>query len=661
MQKILLTCLAIIFTIGIQAQQSETYSPTQAVEAAPGVLLDQRLQGGPKALWDIQFSLNTTTITSGAVGMAGVCHYPVGDEFWVSRWASDSIHRITEAGVLTQSFTVPGLTGTRAFTTDGTYIYAANNTTTIYRIDPVTRTLAPPHITAPDLARHCTYDPSANSNAGGFWIGNFGTDIVQISMTGATLQTIAAATHGLTGMYGSAYDDISAGGPFLWLFAQMPPNNSQIIRLDLATGTATNISHDVMSDIGVAGGLTSGLAGGLFISTGIVAGQTTIGGLIQGTPSNILFGYELNNPPSTDAGIGSLRSTEGYTQIPQNQLFAETFSSEIAGFGGAAIDSVFVDYTIWKDGSAVWTETLLNSNVSTAVSQLTSAYLPNNGLGVYTLEAIVRTGFNQPDANPTNDTARFVFEVTDSVFSRDDNIHNGGTGYAVSAIDWAYAVAKYNLVQADTLTGIHISIATPVNGDTTYAVVVSSTGSAPDTVIVLGEPVIIQTGIEDYWLRVPGGQTLAAGEYFFGAYEVANSTINLKQSVNYFTGGVNYFYTGGSATWAASGIQTARFIHPCFGGSSSIISALAPVAKGLSISIFPNPAADQLFIRFDDATMGKVEMDIINSIGQVLRSRQANPKAELMANFDLTDLPTGVYYLRIRTDEGMQTYPVVKK
>lgn len=664
MQKLFLFLLLFVGYIQIQAQSTELHNSTISAELAPGIVQSYGYQSGPKALWDIQFNFNLTTLTNGGLGMAGICHYPAGNEFWVSRWSDDTIRRITEAGALTQTFTIPGLSGVRAFTTDGAYIYASNATTTIYRIDPVTRTLAPPHITAPASARHCTYDPSANSNSGGFWIGNFNTDIIQISMTGATLQTIPAATHGLSGMYGSAYDDVSIGGPFLWVFAQMSPNNVQIIRLDLATGTQTGIAHDAMSDIGLAAGLSSGLAGGLFISDGIVSGQKTIGGIIQGTPSNILFGYELNEPSTTaiDASIDLLRSTKGYTQIPEVQAQLDSFSLELSSFGGQTIDTVYIDYTIRKGATVVWTNTQLNTNINSTTNLLTASYLPNSGKGVYTLEAIARTGSLQPDTNPANDTAYFSFELTDSTFSRDDMIHDGGTGYAVSTIDWAYAVTRYNLVQADTVTGIHISIATPVDGDTTYAVVVNSTAGlpAPDSVLVLGEPVIIQTGVQDYWLRIPGGYPLAAGEYYFGAYEMANSTINLKQSNNYYTPGVNYFYTGGSATWTASGIQTARFIHPCF-SNSGLPSGLNPIANSLSLRIFPNPTTDQLFIHFEDANMGKVEMDIINNIGQVVRSRQANPKAELMANFDLADLPTGIYYLRIRTEAGIQSYPVVKK
>jgi hypothetical protein len=110
-------------------------------EVAPGVTPHNTVSS-PEALWDIQFGYNATT-TSGTGGFAGACFF--NNEFWVSRWGSDSLFRYSQAGALLNRFTIPGLTGVRALTTDGIMLYAATNSTTIYRIDPTTSLLAPPH------------------------------------------------------------------------------------------------------------------------------------------------------------------------------------------------------------------------------------------------------------------------------------------------------------------------------------------------------------------------------------------------------------------------------------------------------------------------------------------------------------------------------------
>ncbi|MBK9453783.1 MAG: T9SS type A sorting domain-containing protein [Bacteroidetes bacterium] len=253
----------------------------------------------PDAQWSIQLDVNATAPTS-SVGMAGA-HFVknsqiTAGEFWTSKWASDTLLLWDAAGVFQQKFTIAGLTGVRSLAFDGTYIYAGTNTTTIYRIDPVTRLLAPPHINSGSVnnVRHCSYDATLDGGNGGFWVGNFGTDVDAISMSGAVLSSIPAATHGLLGMYGSAYDGFTAGGPYLWIFDQSGANTTQIERITLATGATYGLaSHDVFTDFSGTNGLTSGLAGGLFITDQLVSGQFSIGGMIQGTPNNVLFSYEL--------------------------------------------------------------------------------------------------------------------------------------------------------------------------------------------------------------------------------------------------------------------------------------------------------------------------------------------------------------------------------
>lgn len=254
-----------------------------------------------KALWDVHFGHNTTASTSGDVGMAAACYF--NSEYWISRWASDTMYRFNSSGVLVSEFTIAGITGVRSLTTDGTYLYAGINDGMIYRINPATSTLAPPHITVTGSVtqvRFCTYDSTLNSGAGGFWIGNFTTAIEAVDMSGTVLTTIAAATHTLTGMYGAAVDNYTAGGPYLWVFDQSGTNFTQIIQLQLPGGTPTAVTRDVYGDFSVANSLTSGLAGGLFVSNQIVPGEITLGGMVQGTPNNVLFGYEIG----TISGVG---------------------------------------------------------------------------------------------------------------------------------------------------------------------------------------------------------------------------------------------------------------------------------------------------------------------------------------------------------------------
>lgn len=294
--------LTAVSTLSVQAQgQNSGAGIFGAAEAFPGYAgPSNEPSAQPDAQWDIQLDVDATASTA-SVGQAGAqfvknAAVPAG-EFWTSKWASDTLIRWDVSGNFIEKFQIPGLTGVRSLAFDGTYLYAGANTTTIYRIDPVTKTLAPPHINSSSAnnVRHCSYDASLDGGNGGFWVGNFGTDIDGLDMSGNVLTNVPAATHGLLGMYGSAFDNLTAGGPYLWIFDQGGTNTTQIERITLATGTTMGAaSHDVFLDFTATHGLASGLAGGLFIADNFVTGKNSLGGMIQGSP-NVLFSYELTD------------------------------------------------------------------------------------------------------------------------------------------------------------------------------------------------------------------------------------------------------------------------------------------------------------------------------------------------------------------------------
>jgi Secretion system C-terminal sorting domain len=312
----------VVFLLGVTlfTHVKTTAQSNQNLDRCPNLSEASPNQMQAKALWDIHFDYNATANTSGDVGMAAACYF--NSEYWISRWATDTMYRLNSAGVLVSEFTIAGITGVRSLTTDGTYLYAGINDGMIYRINPTTSLLAPPHITVSGSVtqvRFCTYDSTLNSGAGGFWIGNFSTAIEAVDMSGNVLTTIAAATHTLTGMYGAAVDNYTAGGPYLWVFDQSGTSFTQIIQLQLPAGTPTAVTRDVYADFSGANSLTSGLAGGLFVSNQIVPGEITLGGMVQGTPNNVLFGYEIGTFSPAGVSESEMNSLKVYPN-PSNGI-----------------------------------------------------------------------------------------------------------------------------------------------------------------------------------------------------------------------------------------------------------------------------------------------------------------------------------------------------
>jgi len=313
------------------------------------------------AQWDILFDYDVTT-PSGQGSLAGAVH--LDTTFWAAVWNEDTIAVFNNDGTFVEDFTLPALFDAgsgfiRAMTWDGTSVWAANNTTTIHEIDPVTKTVINSVITASaDPIRFLTYDPSADGGNGGFWMGNFNTPISLISRTGNILTTIPATTHQLGGMYGAAYDGTSAGGPYLWVFHQAgDPSNGLITQLDLTMGVPTGAGRDVNQDLNTP----DALAGGMFVTNRWDdEGTLILGGISQATPDR-LFGYELSFDPA--AAI---------------DLATQSLSSPVSGCGLSNTETVIFELVNRSSSpvSNVPVEVLVN-NVVVATEMVAGPLMPN--------------------------------------------------------------------------------------------------------------------------------------------------------------------------------------------------------------------------------------------------------------------------------------------
>jgi hypothetical protein len=341
-----------------------------------------------KALWTIQLDADPTAISASLAGVMWT-----GTEFWCAVWNSADIFTADASGNSTGSFTIPGVSGTRSMTSDGSHVYIGAAGSDIYKVDPATQTLVSTISTSVSSCRYLTYDPTLNSNAGGFWTGAYGSDITAVDMSGATLSTISSATHGLTGIYGMSYDNFSAGGPFLWAFDQ-GGNDADIIQLDMS-GNPTGVMHDANSDLSAAGG-GGGLAGGLFICDNFVTGTTSMIGINQGES---LFSYELADPFSIDVA-GVAVTTAPYLAIA-NAPF--TISGEVNNVGLSTINSMDINYSI--NGGAAVTQSLTGLNIplgSNHTFNHSSTWTPTS-TGTYQIDIWASNINGMADMNTAND------------------------------------------------------------------------------------------------------------------------------------------------------------------------------------------------------------------------------------------------------------------
>lgn len=257
-----------------------------------------------EAIWDVKFDYNLQTATGG-LGNAGAVYIPTLNRFWVSRWSTPAgrIYVLNTSGVVVDSFTTSGFTGARNMVYDpvNNEVVCGNTTNILYRVNPTTRATVG-QITMPSTitARALTYDPTVDGGAGGFWASNWNAGNLHFYRVNRAGQQIGIINNtAITGVYGIAYDNISMGGPYLWVWSQGAGQGTpqNIIQLSVATGNPTGVQKDVLTDVGL--GQTTAIAGGLFISDQIIPGLLILGGVLQGAPDK-LFGYEIAN---LDAGV----------------------------------------------------------------------------------------------------------------------------------------------------------------------------------------------------------------------------------------------------------------------------------------------------------------------------------------------------------------------
>lgn len=247
--------------------------------------------------WDVVFSYDISSI-SGKNGNAGVTYVSGWDEIWTTKWYNSNTVDIwyvsdTSISLAWSNLQVYGVVGIRGMTEDGVNIFAANNSDTIWVLTdgfPEVDTI----IIAPFDVRYISYDPSADNNNGGFWIGNWSEDPTLIDRSGNTIRTLNYADLGIESIYGGVYDYLSPDGPYLWLWGQGNGKGGPqyIVQIDPSTGLPTGVQHDVLTDIEV--GQDSSLAGGLFISDELITDKIILGGILQGD-SDFLFGYDITS------------------------------------------------------------------------------------------------------------------------------------------------------------------------------------------------------------------------------------------------------------------------------------------------------------------------------------------------------------------------------
>ncbi len=403
MRKSLL--LSVLMLFGFISFSQPVADPYQ--DASPNAF---QQTNSSKAVWDLQFQYNLDRSATAGIAV-DTAH------FWVTVWSANKVFKYTHAGLLVDSVSIAGSTfptsGTsylRDITWDGTYFYGGNATASIYIMDFNTGTCTGT-ITCPSgtVVRYITYDPTADSGQGGFWVGNWSDGAKLISRTGTQLDVIPNTVFTGLSCYGAAFDTTTAnGGPFLWVFSQTN-NGNDLVQISLSTKQKTGLVYDITKDVSVPSG---SIAGGAFIQHNIITNTTTLGGLVQGQK---IFGYNLSNtvPFNNDLAVISL-DAQKYHMINQPMQV----KGVIQNMGFDTVTSMNINWQI--DTGTVYTQSLTGLNLLSFQKHTFThpdTWTPTT-LGTYHLKCWVDSPNGLPDDDPGDDTLVFVISVVQQVIQR---------------------------------------------------------------------------------------------------------------------------------------------------------------------------------------------------------------------------------------------------
>ncbi|MBQ5730823.1 MAG: hypothetical protein IIV57_04300, partial [Bacteroidaceae bacterium] len=260
-----------------------------------------------------------------------------------------------------EEFTIPGMYYMLYdFAFDGTYFYGSDYSNHLFCLDLRNKQLIKETVveSEPDLKiTHCSYDPRNDQ----FWVGSFNS-VGRIDRDGNVTVSFRPIDNTLDmGAFGSTFDNVTPGGPYLWFSNEAVAGTNlidqlQILQYNLNTRAVTPISHTIDDVPGYQIGTLNvpNYICGVEATTNYIDGTLSLVGVLKQSPSRI-FIYELaktNDWLSIAPEAGTLKSGESQTITfdinSRNGVVGESYSVPVQIYTVPELDAdnITVGYTV---------------------------------------------------------------------------------------------------------------------------------------------------------------------------------------------------------------------------------------------------------------------------------------------------------------------------
>ena len=166
--------------------------------------------------------------------------------------------------------------------------------------------------------------------------------------------------------------------------------------------------------------------------------------------------------------------------------------------------------------------------------------------------------------------------------------------------------------------------------------------------------------VRDEAMAIADDDTYDYSAAIFNAQQTALATGDLTQnrySHSFAISKENYFRIGpgnsGDITTGNFNQSSTPVIR--LGFEEIIIIPTVEVNQDIKISVSPNPTAANLTLNLSVAEAIDMDISIVNIAGSVIFAKSFQSITDLKEEFDLSDLPNGIYMVHINTENGVQT------
>ena len=400
---------------------------------------------------------------------------------------------------------------------------------------------------------------------------------------------------------------------------------------------------------------------------------------------------QLIETPSNNLALGDIFYPPASFAQPQSQIDTDTmgFFADISNLGRNDIPNVVLKATVIDSND---TELFVDSTVLDVLPALyedstvfiENVFVPNElDLGLYAIAYEVYSLDSLNDFDPTDNFKGELFQVSEITFSKDDGRNFGGTrpasgaDYEVGNLFIMSPNAGTDFVAEKAVFAVDKNVAAdgPLEGeqatiflyrvldevlpdfsnfsrtdDESLEIVGFASYTFAESDIDFG---LIEVDLLDAFTTEPGVPLEPGGRYLLTArYEGTAATIFHGSDSD-----IDYFQISTVA-------KTDRWSLGGFGPSEACVLRMritAPVdvvensLPESALRVYPNPAQERLTVDLSFERKTDAFVILADMTGKVLLMRDLGEVSENRLDLDLSGYPSGMYFVRVRTENGAST------